>query len=61
MADTTGILMHEIEKIHSYVYKEYLHFLKEDFNVCIREKITKPFDRFMLSPLSRHFFPKITN
>ena len=46
MADTTGILMHEIEKIHSYVYKEYLHFLKEDFNVCIREKITKPFDRF---------------
>ena len=45
MADTTGILMHEIEKIHSDVYKEYLHFLKEDFNVCIREKITKPFDR----------------
>lgn len=46
MSETTEKLMNEIEKIHSYVYKEYLHFLKEDFNVCIREKITKPFDRF---------------
>ena len=45
MANSTDILMNEIEKIHSYVYKEYLHFLKEDFNVCIKEKNLRSFDR----------------
>lgn len=45
MTNSTDILMNEIEKIHSYVYKEYLHFLKEDFNVCIKEKNLRSFDR----------------
>lgn len=45
MLDNKDILINEIEKIHSYVYKEYLHFLKEDFNVCIRKKKQTTFDR----------------
>ncbi len=45
MLDNKDILINEIEKIHSYVYKEYLHFLKEDFNVCIRKKGQTTFDR----------------